>query len=224
MKKSNKTIEENNVDMEAKASLLHFEGVISSHLKSYYKVGEALTEIRNDKLYKAASFKTFGDYCLNRFSISRLTGYRYMAFYKVATVLGKDESWLVAERVVRELAKEHDNMIIMVWDKATELATIANSVVTIRHIKDAKRALSDNANHTENVNQSVEFFMMRANGSSKRLFNMVKEYANNSGLSADLLIALRDKHEELLLAEMDKRLEAFSTLTSRNKDGISGVA
>jgi len=49
--------------------LSHLEHVISDGLDSFYKVGEALSKVKDKKLYKLGGFTDFEDYCIEKWGM-----------------------------------------------------------------------------------------------------------------------------------------------------------
>lgn len=64
-------------DQSAKNSLKVLEQRIQSHQLNYAEVGEALTEIKSQRLYKA-QYNTFEEYCEKRWGFARQTIYDYI--------------------------------------------------------------------------------------------------------------------------------------------------
>lgn len=57
--------------VSAAAELVECEETIEQGIQTFVEVGQALMRIRNGKLYRAAGFKTFEDYCKRRWSFTR---------------------------------------------------------------------------------------------------------------------------------------------------------
>ena len=55
-------------DVERLAAL---EGIIETGMQTFIEVGEALLEIRNDRLYREQGFATFESYCRERWQWSK---------------------------------------------------------------------------------------------------------------------------------------------------------
>jgi hypothetical protein len=64
--------------------LTELENEIRGGLATYQSVGNALDEIKADKLYKRRGYKTFKMYLQEHWGISRAHAYRLMAAAKVA--------------------------------------------------------------------------------------------------------------------------------------------
>jgi hypothetical protein len=104
------------------AQLAACETVIARGLRVFTEVGSALMRVRDGRLYRAR-FKTFEDYCDQRWSISRPRAYQLMeAASVVSTVVDKapDLPAPSNERQVRELAKVPEPERAKVWRETVE--------------------------------------------------------------------------------------------------------
>jgi hypothetical protein len=79
------------------------EKVIEVGLESYREVGESLREIQESKLYKSTGYKTFEQYCEDKWGITRAAAYDYISASKVIEDLS-DRSYKIGFRAARELA------------------------------------------------------------------------------------------------------------------------
>ena len=59
-----------------KVHLAELEDIISENIGAFYRVGCALREIRESKLYKLRGFRSFEDYCAERWDMSKVYAYR----------------------------------------------------------------------------------------------------------------------------------------------------
>ncbi len=88
------------------ARLAELEAVVDRGLQTFYEVGSALLEIREQRLYRQ-SHKTFEGYCRERFGFSDSRGRQLIAAAKTVTAV--TEQGLPAprtEREARELARQ----------------------------------------------------------------------------------------------------------------------
>jgi hypothetical protein len=69
------------------AALETLEKIIDSHLAAYYYVGRSLFEIRERKLYRGAGHKTFEDYVLAKWGMSRSYAFRNIQAFRVTEAL-----------------------------------------------------------------------------------------------------------------------------------------
>ena len=76
------------VQREDEASRLReLETIVTAGLESFVAVGEALAEIRDDKLYRLDGFSTFEHYCRERFGLSERRAYQAMDAASVAEAI-----------------------------------------------------------------------------------------------------------------------------------------
>src|SRR5580692_9049278 len=69
----------------AEARLAERELTIERNLPNYQEIGEALYDIREERLYRVKGFRTFEDYCRHRWGWkSRQVAYNYVAAAQIA--------------------------------------------------------------------------------------------------------------------------------------------
>src|SRR2546430_660234 len=66
------------------ANLKTLEGIVDRNLAAYYYVGRALFEIRERNLYRDAGHKTFEEYVLVKWGMSRSYAFRNIQAFHVA--------------------------------------------------------------------------------------------------------------------------------------------
>jgi hypothetical protein len=113
------------------------ERVIESGLRTFVEVGEALMEIRDQRLYQDA---TFEDYCRERWGFSRIHAHRLMDAAEVVRVLPAGNT-PANEAQARELAplKDQPDALRDVWGSVIERAEQTDSPVTGPVIRAAVR-------------------------------------------------------------------------------------
>lgn len=82
------------------------EAVIRRGLNSFIEVGEALMEIRDNRLYREKGFSQFEDYCQQEWGFSQSRTYQMMDAAKVTGLLESStivEQLPATERQAREL-------------------------------------------------------------------------------------------------------------------------
>jgi SAM-dependent methyltransferase len=111
------------------ASLREDEVVIESGLGTFQDVGNALMRIRDGKKYRGLpeEYKTFEDYCLRRWDISRTYGHRLMKGADITAALMLPNGNIPQpkrESQVRELLPLEDDpdALVAAWSGAVELA------------------------------------------------------------------------------------------------------
>lgn len=83
------------------ASLADLEAVIERGLKTFLEVGEALTGIRDGRLYKEAGFETFERYCRDKWGLSKTHANRQVHAAALARALAPMGVTIGSERAAR---------------------------------------------------------------------------------------------------------------------------
>ena len=65
------------LNIEERVRLQELESVVEQGLQTFYEVGVALDEIRENKLYRE-THKTFEAYCREKWGIARRTAYQFI--------------------------------------------------------------------------------------------------------------------------------------------------
>jgi regulator of replication initiation timing len=103
--------------------LTQLESIVEQGLQTFYEVGKALEEIRDQKLSRETE-RTFEAYCRNKWNIAKRTAYQLIDAAQVMENLAEIEgSKPTNERQVRPLAKLDPELQIKIWEEALELAT-----------------------------------------------------------------------------------------------------
>ena len=88
---------------QQREALTQLEQIINKSVIGYFATGEALAKIRDAKLYRAAGFRSFSKYCKERFSMSRIHGYRLIAQYHMNQFFVTHGLHILPERQTRLL-------------------------------------------------------------------------------------------------------------------------
>lgn len=147
------------ITVSEKQRFEELETTIEKGINTFYEVGSALLEIRDSRLYRQ-EYKTFEEYCQNRWNIERRHAYRLIeATQVIENVSQWDTNILpVNERQIRPLTQLEPEQQKVAWNIAQE----TNNKITAEHVKDVvktlKETLADNNGEiTENViTQTVE--------------------------------------------------------------------
>jgi hypothetical protein len=125
-----------------RSRLSELEGIVSRNLKTFYSVGLALMEIRDNCLHRE-THDTFDAYCRDRWDIGRNYANRKIAAAKVVDNLGATVSILPAnEYQVRPLTRLSPEKQREVWQEAVE--TAPNAKITARLVERvARRYIND---------------------------------------------------------------------------------
>lgn len=125
------------------------EAVIAAGLATFIEVGNALTEIASGKLYRAQGFKTFEEYCAQRWEFSDRRARQLMEAAEIGTMVP-----ISNERQARALAplKAEPERMAEVVDAATKAAgreptakELEDRVAQVKEDKAAIRDLNENA-------------------------------------------------------------------------------
>lgn len=107
------------ISIEESRRLVELEEVIEKGIGTFIKVGEALAEIRDKRLYRV-SFKTFEEYCREEWQMSKRHCDRLIAAAEVVENLGPRGP--VTEKQTRPLTKLPAEQQPAAWSKAVESA------------------------------------------------------------------------------------------------------
>lgn len=106
------------------AETRHFgalEKRIERGLQTFREVGQALMDIRDQRLYRNAH-KTFEDYCVSRWQMGRDRAYQLIGAAEVATILGDDA--LTNEAQARELVPllhdKGEEEVKVIWQRVRD--------------------------------------------------------------------------------------------------------
>ena len=121
---------------EEEQLLASCEQTIEEKLKDFYDVGRALLTIQDRKLYRA-SYRTFAQYCRERWDFSRTHGYRNIHAWQSYQLVAHSEVAPTSERQLRPLDRLEPERWQEAWKTATSLATAEGTELTNRHVKKA---------------------------------------------------------------------------------------
>lgn len=116
--------------------LTELEGVIERGRQTFVEVGEALAEIRDQRLYRD-THGTFEDYCRERWSMDRVNAHRHIEAAQVVGMLSTDNRPSTV-RQTRELARAEDPAAT--WQRVTEEHGPQPPARVIREAVQAERA------------------------------------------------------------------------------------
>lgn len=140
MASSLKTIEEVNggtLTSAERDELLRCESIIERGLNTFYEVGTALAEIREQRLYRN-THDTFEAYCRERWQMSRIHAHRLIDAAEVISNLLPIGNTPTTESQARELAPLDADLQKAVWQIAVETAprdSKGEPAITAGHIK-----------------------------------------------------------------------------------------
>jgi ribosomal protein L44E len=128
---------ENQLNEAETAELGRLECKIENGLKAFWEIGQSLGQIRDKRFYRQ-DYKTFEEYCLNRWEMSRRSVYQLIDAALVYENVRHGAQILPAnERQVRPLATLSPEKQRDAWTKA--VSTAPNSKVTAAHVAQIAR-------------------------------------------------------------------------------------
>lgn len=112
--------------------LAKLETLIASNQECFFKIGKALKEIRDNRLYKQALFESFETYTRERWDMGKSHAYRLIKFYEVIYNLSPIGDTLPAnESQARPLAQLDSIEQRRIWKEIIE----SGMALTARNIK-----------------------------------------------------------------------------------------
>jgi hypothetical protein len=119
----------------ATQELNQLERLIEKNLTAFYEVGRALIRIRDGELYKD-EYRTFEEYCKQRWDFARRTAYQFIDSVKVIENVrhgAQNISLPVNERQARSLTRLSPDQQKKAWQRAVE--TAPEGKVTAAHVQ-----------------------------------------------------------------------------------------
>ena len=116
--------------------LKELENVITRNLQSFYEVGRALMEIRDNELYKiknGGGYGTFEAYCQDTWNLSRPRAYQLIESAKVKNNLSTVVDIPKTESQTRPLSKLQPQQQKEAWQKAVD--TAPEGKITASHVE-----------------------------------------------------------------------------------------
>jgi len=121
---------------EESVRLCELERVIQKGKDTFVEVGNALSEIRDSRIYRA-TFKTFEEYCQKRWDMGRDYAERLISSASVVSNLPTDGGKPTSEWQARPLTKIPAEKQPEAWAKAQELAKEDGKKISVRHVEAA---------------------------------------------------------------------------------------
>jgi len=116
--------------------LCELERIIQKGKDTFVEVGTALSEIRDSRIYRA-TFKTFEEYCKERWDFNRDYVNKIIAASSVISNLDTMVSKPTNERQARPLAQLPADKQPAAWERAQEIAKEESKPVAARHVEAA---------------------------------------------------------------------------------------
>lgn len=133
------------------------EQVIERGLNTFVDVGNALLEIRDNKLYRI-EYKTFEEYCKERWNISRPRAYQLIEAAGVINNLSTmvDKNLFISERQIRPLSKLEPEEQIEVWQQVIERSE--EKPITADFVSQVVDEVKNNKPHVVNNSGENEWY------------------------------------------------------------------
>ena len=125
-----------------KQELERLEGIIRRNLQSFYEMGLALMEIRDQGLYRdVLGFETFEAYCKAKWDMKRTYAFYMIESAKVIDNVHNCEQKPATESQVRPLSRLDPEKQREAWAKA--VSTAPEGKVTAKHVQQVVRGMTD---------------------------------------------------------------------------------
>ena len=175
------------------------EVVIKQGLNTFIEVGEALFFIRDKRLYRR-EFKTFEDYCQQKWSMPRQHVNRMISGYKIVNHLEPMGSILPeSERQVRPLVGLEKDVQIAVWNDVVHESIIDNKKITAKMVE-------HKAEEYKEINQiisGIEKYPMFAISTPEELLKKAKEVAKERAEVKRQIIDQKGSTEVIPIADLE---------------------
>ncbi|MCU0541041.1 MAG: MICOS complex subunit MIC60 [Oscillatoriaceae cyanobacterium Prado104] len=202
------------LDVTERARLQELESIVKHGLQTFYEVGKALDEIREQRLYRE-THKSFESYCRDKWDIARQTAHRFIAAAQVIENLTPIGVKIPTKEIqVRPLAGLSPELQLEIWQQALELssngmptgATVQRLVEQRFPASESDRTPKDSASELEKLrseNQRLKEQIKQQNRERDRraaavALELEQLRAENRQLKAELL--QRDRDWEVRLA------------------------
>ena len=158
------TTEISNLSSEEKLTLNAYEEIIEKGLKTFIEVGNALFEIKNNKLYRE-SFTTFEAYCKDRWQLKRQRAYELMGAAEIVHQLSETNLSEISDKTNLLPSKEsHANALaqipvtlrFQVWRGVVEESLNTGKAITAKMITEQTELLASNLKEAQTPSEPTE--------------------------------------------------------------------
>ena len=198
------------LNIEESHELERCEVVIKQGLNTFIEVGEALFLIRDKRLYRR-EFKTFEDYCQNKWALSRQRVYQLIDASNVINHLSTMVDIPTSERQVRPLVGLEKDVQIAVWNDVVHESIIDNKKITAKMVE-------QKAEQYKEINEIIsgaEKYPMFAISTPEELLKKAKEVAKERAEVKRQIIDQKGSTEVIPLEDLE--------LINRMKNGETVV-
>lgn len=212
---------------EEKLNLTTYEEIIEKGLKTFIEVGNALFEIKNNKLYRE-SFTTFEAYCKERWQLKRQRAYELIGAAEIVNQLSEisDKTNLLPtkESHANALAQIPVTLRFQVWRGVVEESLNTGRAITAKMITDQTELLVNSFKESskepteEDIKESV-LKKMRSKISKAKLDDIRVEI-NGKWLIKNNLVDIWREIRQNPNEEIDVNYRVQITLAQAEKMGI----
>lgn len=158
------TTEISALSSEEKLNLNTYEEIIEKGLKTFIEVGNALFEIKNNKLYRE-SFTTFEAYCKDRWQLKRQRAYELMGAAEIVHQLSENNLSEISDKTNLLPSKEsHANALaqipvtlrFQVWRGVVEESLNTGKAITAKMITEQTELLASNLKEAQTPSEPTE--------------------------------------------------------------------
>jgi hypothetical protein len=129
--------------------LIHLETLIETEHRCFYKIGKALKEVRDDRLYRLHLFDSFESYLRKRWDMSRSQGYRLISAAKVIDNLSS-----IGDKLPENEAQLRPLMGFTPYDQRKIWCGFLSTGVQLKAINIRRFVLSTVNSENKDINQS----------------------------------------------------------------------
>ena len=120
--------------IDEQQELAHCEAVIERGLETFFEVGQAMAIIRDRKLYRS-DFKTFEEYCRDRWGMRRQVANRFIASSETVANLEPIGSIPASESQARPLTSLEPDQQRKAWSKVVQEAQASGKPITAAKVR-----------------------------------------------------------------------------------------
>jgi hypothetical protein len=156
------------------STLARHEETIKKNLNAFIDVGNALSAIRDSRLYRA-EFKTFEEYCKEKWGMASRTAYQLISSAEVVSNVRNcaDIPPPANEAQARPLAQLPKEQQVEAWQAATEKAKSEERPVTAKDVqKEVEKIIEPKLNRDEQAK-----ILLQGKEVKKELFPVAMQYA-----------------------------------------------
>jgi Domain of unknown function (DUF4326) len=186
------------LNIEESHELERCEVVIKQGLNTFIEVGQALMTIKEKRLYRI-SFKTFEDYCLGTWSLSRQRVYQLIDASNVINNLSTMVDIPTSERQVRPLTGLEKDVQIAVWNDVVHESIIDNKKITAKMVEQKAEQYKE----INEIISGVEKYPMFAISTPEELLKKAKEVAKERAEVKRQIIDQKGSTEVIPLEDLE---------------------